>query len=115
MNKKLWRYLVLVPVLLTAFLAQAVTATDPVALVRDTTDRMLEKLEQERVELEARPGTIFRLIDDIVVPHFDFSRIARYALGRYWPRASETHARPARGSIVWCFSSNTVKIARASW
>ena len=89
MNKKLWLHLVLIPGLLTALLALAETATEPVALVRDTTERMLDKLEKERIELEAQPGTIYRLIDDIVVPHFDFSRIARFALGRYWPRASE--------------------------
>jgi phospholipid transport system substrate-binding protein len=59
------------------------------ALVKDTTDRMLQVLQQRRAELDAKPQLIYDLVDKIVVPNFDFERITQYAMGRYWRQASQ--------------------------
>jgi phospholipid transport system substrate-binding protein len=58
------------------------------ALVKDTTDRMLSALQARRSELDRSPQLIFELVDEIVVPKFDFERITRFAVGRFWRDAS---------------------------
>ncbi len=58
------------------------------ALVRDTTTRMLEVLQQRQDELTQSPGLIYDLVEEMVVPNFDFQRITSYAVGRYWREAT---------------------------
>jgi phospholipid transport system substrate-binding protein len=67
--------------------ARATTPDLASALVQDTTTRMLKALEARRAELDANPGLIYTLVNRIVVPNFDFQRITRYAMGRYWRQA----------------------------
>lgn len=73
--------------------APLVAAQHPQQLIRQTTDRMLDALEENRVELERDKGILYDLIGDILAPHFDFQRISRYALGKYWRRADEAQRR----------------------
>jgi len=49
---------------------------------------MIAELRQHRAELEADPRLIYGLVEEIVVPRFDFELISRYALGKYWRTAS---------------------------
>lgn len=58
------------------------------ALVKDTTDRMLAALQARRAELDEKPALIYGLVDEIVIPHFDFERITGSAMGRHWRQAS---------------------------
>lgn len=61
---------------------------DPEALVRETSDRMLATLKQQHDVIKAEPKRLYGLVDDIVLPHFDFERMARWVLGKYWRQAS---------------------------
>jgi len=58
------------------------------ALVRDTSERMLAVLEKRRAEIDRNPSLIYALVEDIVLPHFDFDRITQSAVGRHWRDAS---------------------------
>ncbi|HIP53303.1 MAG TPA: ABC transporter substrate-binding protein [Chromatiales bacterium] len=69
-------------------LAETGPADDPKEMVRQTIERMLALLEERRPEMEKSPGRIYGVVDEVVVPKFDFKRISRYALGRYWRRAT---------------------------
>jgi phospholipid transport system substrate-binding protein len=64
------------------------TAEGPMEVIRQTADRMIVELRQHRSELEADPRLIYGLVEDIVLPHFDFELISKYALGKYWRTAS---------------------------
>ena len=68
--------------------AQAAPADDPQALVQETTERMLATLKKERPRLEQEPERIYDLVSDIVLPHFDFVAMSRWALGPHWREAS---------------------------
>ncbi|WP_041350385.1 MlaC/ttg2D family ABC transporter substrate-binding protein [Nitrosococcus watsonii] len=57
-------------------------------LVEKTSERMLQTLREKREELEAHPEQIYDLVKEILVPHFDFQRISRLVLGKYWRQAS---------------------------
>ncbi len=71
----------------------ATTTQDPEDLVRVTTDRMLTALRAEREVLKANPDRIYYLVDGIVLPHFDFDRMSRWALGKYWRAATPGQRR----------------------
>jgi len=49
---------------------------------------MLSTLEKRRAEVDRDPSLIFGLVDEIVVPHFDFEKITQQAVGIHWKDAS---------------------------
>jgi len=83
--------------LLALFLSPAMAVEDksgdPQALVRDTSERMLAVLRAQREQLEKHPERIYDLVNEIVIPHFDFSRISRWVLGKYWRQATPEQRR----------------------
>ncbi|UCE88767.1 MAG: ABC transporter substrate-binding protein [Pseudomonadota bacterium] len=62
--------------------------SDPQQLVMDTTAQVMRRLQAEREALRANPEGIYELVDDIVLPHFDFVSISRWVLGKHWRTAS---------------------------
>lgn len=85
------RLLALTAMLVTA-LGGSVTAgagLAPDALVRDTTDKVLQRFTAERAALEQDHMRLYALVDELVLPHFDFERMSRLVLGRYWSDANE--------------------------
>ena len=76
-----------------AMQVQAHNHEQPLELVRNTADQMLSEMRSRKQELQEDPEKIFRLVDQIVLPRFDFERMSRLALGRYWRRASKAQQR----------------------
>ncbi len=58
-------------------------------VVKVTADSVIERLESERAELEAHPEKLYSLINELVIPHFDFVSMSKWVLGRNWRDASE--------------------------
>ncbi|QBQ54133.1 MlaC/ttg2D family ABC transporter substrate-binding protein [Nitrosococcus wardiae] len=58
-------------------------------LVKQTSEHLMATLKVQKSELEAHPERIYPVVKDIVLPHFDFRRMAQFVLGKYW--------RPATG------------------
>lgn len=84
MKRLLW--IVCAVVLLGASsVAGADEATD---LVKKTSERMLKALESKRAQIDANPRIIYSLVDQILVPNFDFKRITQGAVGKNWRQAS---------------------------
>ena len=61
---------------------------DPTELVRQTSEQVLQEVAKNKQELTESPGKIYLLVDDIVLPRFDFTRMSRLVLGKHWKRAS---------------------------
>ena len=57
------------------------------ALVMQTTDEMLSRLRAEREDLSRDKGRVIRMVEEIVLPHFDFENISASVLGKYWRTA----------------------------
>ena len=77
--------------ILALAMVQPVWATpEPLALVKETSDRVLAAVTERKEELNAAPEKIYALVDDIVLPHFAFERMSRLVLGKYWRKASDT-------------------------
>lgn len=73
-----------------ALVAGGAVAEDlgPEALVRQTSDRMIEVLKEQQEVIRAEPQRLYELVHKIVLPHFDFERMARWVLGRHWRQAT---------------------------
>ncbi len=58
-------------------------------VVKDTADQVIERLKAEKVVLDANPDKIYGIINELVIPHFDFFSMSRWVLGRAWNQASK--------------------------
>jgi len=70
-------------------LAVMAQPNDPEELVRATTDKVVQILESHQEELEQKPGAVYGLVKETVLPHFDFRSMSKLVMGHYWRRASE--------------------------
>jgi len=86
MNKLKW---VLFCVALIATQSAWSSAQGPLELVRDTASQVLAKVTDRKQELNESPEKIADLVTSIIVPHFDFNRMSRLVLGKYWRKASD--------------------------
>jgi phospholipid transport system substrate-binding protein len=77
-----WMVLLFSPVQATIQTAEEVVMT--------TADAVLERLIAEREQLDANPGKIYGLVNEVVIPHFDFVSMSKWVLGKTsWRGASE--------------------------
>jgi phospholipid transport system substrate-binding protein len=88
-----WITLVLAGLLWAAAQASPAIATpqgvqDPQQLVEHTTNSVLTRLQSHQEEMRREPHRIYALIEELVLPHFDFERMSRWVLGRYWNSAT---------------------------
>ena len=60
----------------------------PQVLVQETSEKMLATLKAEEKLLQQEPGRIYELVNEIVIPHFDFEYMSQLVLAKYWRRAS---------------------------
>ena len=85
--RRLMAVMVLGATLLIAGSAMA-AAQAPQALVEETSKLMLGKLKEEAAVIKAEPGRIYELVNQIVLPHFDFEYMSQMVLAKYWQRAT---------------------------
>ena len=92
--------------LLAAPAAAAVESdSEAQAVVRDTTDRVLAVLRAEKDSLKTDPGRLYGLVQEVILPRFDFERMSRWVLGRHWRAASQ----PQRAAFVDQFETLLVR------
>lgn len=70
------------------FAAWANAAVPPDELVKETTKKVLSELTENRPALEKDTSLLYEMVDEIVLPHFDFERMSRYVLGKNWESAT---------------------------
>jgi phospholipid transport system substrate-binding protein len=63
------------------------TLPAPQALVKQASDDMLKALKDHEDELKQNPDKIYVLVEDILMPHFDFEKMSKLALGKNWRSA----------------------------
>ena len=60
----------------------------PQELVRDTSSRMLLAMNEQRDIIEKDSAHLYQLVEEIVLPYFDFQRMSQWVLGKNWRNAS---------------------------
>ena len=73
--------------LMSAGFAWSASTQDALKMAEQTSSQMLEALNQNRAQLQQEPHRIYGLVENILLPHFDFETMARWVLGKYWRQA----------------------------
>ena len=58
-------------------------AMGPEQLIKQTSDKVLSEIKANADVYQSDPERIYQLVDDVVLPHFDFSAMTDLALGNY--------------------------------
>jgi phospholipid transport system substrate-binding protein len=82
--------------ILNGFLALALIAgarsiaddTGPRELIESSAQKMLQALDANRDEYRKDPTKIHKLVDEVLLPHFDTEYAARLVLGKHWRTAT---------------------------
>lgn len=61
----------------------ALAASVPEQLIRDTSDKVLDEIKTNSEKYQDDPQSVYDLVNNVVLPHFDFSSMTDLALGRY--------------------------------
>ena len=75
--------------LATLIPAAALAQEAPDALVKRVTDEVLAIIKADKDLQSGNSRKIAELAEAKVLPHFDFSRMTRLAVGRNWQQASD--------------------------
>jgi phospholipid transport system substrate-binding protein len=73
--------------LLLLWLQPLPAVQDPLEVVKSTSDQVLAEMVERKKELQESPGRIYPLVEEIVLPRFDFQRMSQLVLGKHWRRA----------------------------
>ena len=68
---------------------QSMAMKAPQDLVAETTDKITSVLRAEQDKIKANPNYLYEIVDEVVLPHFDFSRMSSWVLGKYWRTAND--------------------------
>jgi phospholipid transport system substrate-binding protein len=61
----------------------AMGATGPEQLVRETVESVVDELKANMGIFKSDPQTVYKMVDELVLPHFDFVAMTDLALGSY--------------------------------
>lgn len=68
--------------------ANAIAQQGAQDVVKKATTDVISALESKRDSLKANPSEIYSLVDELILPHFDFERMSYYILGAHWQKAT---------------------------
>jgi phospholipid transport system substrate-binding protein len=60
----------------------------PEELVRSTSQKVLEIINEDRAALKGNPARLNQLVSDVILPILDFDGFAKLTLGHYWRSAT---------------------------
>lgn len=69
-------------------LAFAANAEQAVQVIKNTSQQILDAIQQDKAGLSQNPGQLYQLVNNIALPHFDFETVAQLVLGKHWRTAS---------------------------
>lgn len=94
------RILLLIMAISGALLARPVLAAHAAEqLVQETTEKVLARLKVDAEKLRANNDRIYPLVEDLVLPHFDFSKMSQWVLGKHWRTAEAAQRETFTGEF----------------
>ncbi|HDH08411.1 MAG TPA: ABC transporter substrate-binding protein [Gammaproteobacteria bacterium] len=57
-------------------------------MIRKTSEKLLEEFTANRSTYESDPSSLYKMVNRIAIPHFDFDRMTRIVLGRHYSGAT---------------------------
>jgi phospholipid transport system substrate-binding protein len=61
---------------------------DAQTLIIERSNQLVTALKEQRTAIKTDDQIAYKLVEDIVLPHVDFTRVARLVLGKYWRKAN---------------------------
>jgi phospholipid transport system substrate-binding protein len=98
----------LIPFVLTLLLltqADFVIAQTEESTIKETTSAVLKQLNENRDRLKSEPEYIQQLVNELIIPHFDFELMSELVLGSYWQKFT----RPQQECFVSSFRNLLVE------
>ncbi len=85
----------LIVLLWFVFFQQTAFATEslPEKLIRQASNQVLSRIQSDPGQYQQDPAKLYALVDEIVLPHFDFGTMTDLALGRYKTKVSTEQRR----------------------
>ena len=85
----------LIGLMLCLLSLQAVIAAEsnPQDLIRQTADQVLRQIQSNSAKYQQDPAGLYALVDEVVLPHFDFDAMIDLALGGYKSKV-DSNQRP---------------------
>jgi len=84
-----WAPILLFALLAAFFVGPVMAIQAPDDLVAKTTDEITSALRAEQDKIKANPKRLYEIVDEVVLPHFDFERMSQWALGKHWRTAKK--------------------------
>ena len=78
----------LIACLILLFALPAMAVTGPEQLVRQTSESVIAEIRANLDVYKDDPKKVYQLVDELVLPHFDFAAMTDLALGRYKDKVS---------------------------
>lgn len=77
-----------------SFMNVAFAETRPESILENATQSMLSSLKANKQTLKQNPNVIYKLVDDVLVPHVDSEYMAKWVIGKqYWTSANADQQR----------------------
>ena len=61
----------------------------PETIIKNTTEQVLERVARDKEALKENPGEMFRLVSDLIFPHFDFGVMSHFVMGKSWKELTD--------------------------
>lgn len=61
---------------------------DPVSVIKNTSDQLFSTLKKEKSVLQKDPNKVYGIVEQLLVPRFDFGTISQWVMGRSWRDAT---------------------------
>ncbi len=88
MIRKTLSGIVVAALLLATSLVKAESTPDHMVVA--ATDEILALLKEKKSYYEADKNRLYKMVNEKILPHFDFRKTSQWVLGIHWRRASET-------------------------
>lgn len=104
-------------VLSTAWLTATAQAAElgPDALARNVTNDVLRIVRQDKDIASGNTAKIYALVEQKILPLFDFKHMAQLAVGKHWPRSTpeqqESLTNEFRSMLVRTYASSLTSVA----
>lgn len=73
----------IIAIMLLLVALPALAVTGPEQLIRETADKVLAEIKANADTYKSDPKGVYKLVNEVVLPHFDFAAMTDLALGQY--------------------------------
>lgn len=89
LSSKRDRILIVVLLMVASLSALAEPLVGPQQVIQRISNQLQSVLMQNQEQLKSDPSFVYRLANDVLIPHVDFGHVSSLVLGKYWRRATD--------------------------